>query len=224
MRMRHINLEILRRCLPDVPGIHGKDEYFNSVVLLLLISVDGEYHILFQKRSSKISQGGEICLPGGKYEESEDESLEIAVLREASEELGIPVGQMEILGRLDTIVAPMGATVDVFVGSTEVGMDEMRINTDEVEKVFSIPISYFYDVQPEEYRVMIEIHPSLINRKTKQKEMLLPAKELGLPEKYEHPWGGFKYKVFSYKTDEGVIWGITSRVIKDFVEKINSWE
>ena len=30
-------------------GINGKGEYFNSVILLLIIPIDGEYHLVFQK-------------------------------------------------------------------------------------------------------------------------------------------------------------------------------
>ncbi|MDF2844837.1 MAG: hypothetical protein K0R00_3263 [Herbinix sp.] len=32
-------------------GLYVNEEYFNSVVLLLMIPIDGEYHFIFQKRN-----------------------------------------------------------------------------------------------------------------------------------------------------------------------------
>ncbi len=219
--MRIRKLEDIRRHLPAHPGIQGKEEYFNSVVLLLLIPVDDEYHFVFQKRCPDIRQGGEICLPGGKYDPEKDLSLEMTAIRETSEELGIPGNMMRIIGRLDTVIAPMGATVDVFVGTSDVLLEEFKINTEEVEKVFSIPVSWFEQNSPEEYQVMLKVFPSYIDETTQQEIILLPSEALGLPEQYRKPWGGFKHKVFVYKTSEGIIWGITARVILDFVRRIN---
>ncbi len=218
--MKIDELNMLQNKLPDTPGINGKDEYFNSVVLLLLIPKHDEYHIVFEKRSLNMRQGGEICLPGGKYEKETDVSLEIAALRETYEELGIPDNRIEILGRLDTVIAPMGATIDVFLGVSDIALSEITINPAEVEKVFTLPVSYFEENIPEEYKIMIELHPSYIDKKTNQNVVLLPAEELGLPERYRVPWGDFKHKIYAYKTTEGVIWGITARIILDFINKL----
>lgn len=218
--MNNTTLHKIRPFLQLEPGIHGKEEYFNSVVLLLLIPVGCEYHMVFEKRNAGIRQGGEICFPGGRYEPSRDISPEKTALRETREELGIPEAEIKIIGRLDTILAPMGTTVDVFMGTSEVGLDEMRINPDEVEKVFAIPVTFFEEHDPEEYRVMVNVNPAYTDEKTGREIVLLPSRELGLPEKYWKPWGGFKYKVFLYQTDEGPIWGITARVILDFLRRL----
>lgn len=220
--MKISDLDILIKKLPVVPGINGKEEYFNSVVLLLLIQLNGEYHIVFQKRSSNIRQGGEICLPGGKYEKELDITLEAAAIRETTEEMGISREKISIIGRLDTVIAPMGATVDVFVATADIGLEDIKINPDEVEKVFALPVSYFQENSPEEYRVMLEIHPAYIDKKTSKEVVLLPSQELGLPERYWKSWGGFKQKVFVYKTFEGVIWGLTARIILDFIGRLKN--
>ena len=218
--MKVNDLASLANRLPSVPGIHGKDEYFNSVVLLLLIPVGNEYHIVFQERSAGIRQGGEICLPGGRYEE-QDGSLRQTAVRETSEELGIAPERIDILGRMDTIVALMGATVDVYVGTADMGLGDMEINPDESERVFTLPVSFFEENAPEEYAVRVEVHPSYIDQETRQEVVLLPAAELGLPSKYAKSWGGFRHKVLLYKTKEGVIWGITARVINEFISRLN---
>lgn len=214
-----MNLNDIKQKLPTIPGINGRDEYFNSVVLLLLIEVNGEYHIVFEKRANNIPQAGEICLPGGKCEL--EESLETTAIRETTEELGIPAERIQIIGRLDTLIAPLGVIVDVFVGTSDISLEEMLINTHEVSKVFSVPLSYFEQTKPEEYKVMIKVHPTYIDEATKQEVVLLPWQELGVPEKYASPWGKLSNQIFVYKTEGEVIWGITARIVRDFVGKIN---
>ncbi len=217
--MKIDGLEILKANLPRNPRLEGEDEYFSSVVLLLLVPIDGEYHILFEKRASGIRQGGEISLPGGQYDDADDSGEETAI-RETVEELGIEKEKIAIVGRLDSVFAPMGALVDVYVGTADIKMSEINANPDEVEKAFILPVSYFEKHGPEEYKVMVEVHPSYIDRKTGERIVLLPSEELGLPERYRKSWGGFKHRVFVYRTSEGTIWGITARIVRDFVKKI----
>jgi len=207
--------------LPAAPGIHGKDEYFNSVVLLLLIPVGDEYHIVFQERSAGIRQGGEISLPGGKMEKA-DTTPEMTAVRETSEELGIPRERIRVIGGMDTVVALMGATVDVFIGAADVALSDMRINRAEVEKAFTLPVSFFEAREPEEYHVRLTIHPSYMDEETGEEVVLLPAEELGLPHRYRKPWGGYKYRVLAYKTPQGVIWGITARIISEFINRLKA--
>ena len=217
--MKTKDLDTLARALPSDPGLEGRDEYFNSVVLLLLIPIRDELHIVFEKRAPGIRQGGEISLPGGRRDDSDD-SDEATAIRETTEELGIRKGKIKIIGRLDSVFAPMGAMVDVFVGTADVIMEDITINPDEVEKAFAIPVSYFEEHNPEEYRVIIEVHPDYIDKSTGRKVVLLPSEELGLPDRYKTTWGGFKHKVYAYRTSEGTIWGITARIVRNFVERI----
>jgi len=212
-------LDSLIKKLPESPGFEGEDEYLTSVVLLLLIPIDKECHILFEKRSPSIRQGGEISLPGGGTS-SDDISLRETAIRETTEDVGILPERIRIIGRLNSILAPMGAMVHVFIGYSEVMPQEIRPNAEEVEKAFLIPVSHFQNNPPEIYKVMTEIHPSYIDSATKKEIVLFPTKELGLPERYWNSWGGFKHNVYVYRTDEGTIWGITARIIRDFVKKL----
>ncbi len=215
--MRIKEFESLRSRLPKAPCLEGREEYFRSVVLLLLVPIGDEYHVIFEKRASGIRQGGEISLPGGRYDDG-DESGEATAIRETVEELGIIKEKIQIVGRLDSIFAPMGAMVDVFVGVSDVSLSELKPNPDEVEKAFALPVSYFRVNEPTEYKVRVEVHPSYTDKKTGEDVVLLPSKELGLPERYWKTWGGFTHKVFVYKTPEGTIWGITARIIREFLK------
>jgi hypothetical protein len=108
----------------------------------------------------------------------------------------------------------------VFVGTSDISLEELKINTHEVSRVFSVPLNFFEQTKPEEYKVMIKVHPTYIDEATKQEVVLLPWQELGVPEKYASPWGKLSNQVFVYKTEGEVIWGITARIVHDFVTKL----
>jgi len=210
-------LEDLKRKLPETPGIHGRSEMPTSVVMVLLVEIDGEFHFVLEERNANIRQGGEVCFPGGMFDENTDIYPEVTALRETTEELGILSDQIEIIGRLDTLVAAMGAVIEIFTGIMHDDISSIKINRDEVEKVFTIPVSYFMNREPEVHQVLIRLFSSEINKETGEEIVYLPVRELGLPERYIDPWGNFKQNVYVYKTAEGVVWGLTAKIIMDFI-------
>ena len=208
--------------LPVVPGINGKEEYFNSAVIVLLMLVNEEYHFVFQKRAANIRQAGEICFPGGKFDPAIDASFRDTAIRETVEELGVAADKISIIGNLDTVVATMGATVDAFLGILDLcSLDDLHLNYHEVERVFTIPVSFFEHNEPEVYKVNITVHPSYVNQ-VGEEVTIFPAKELGLPELYTKPWGNVMSNVFVYRVEGVTIWGITARFIRDVVAKLKS--
>jgi 8-oxo-dGTP pyrophosphatase MutT (NUDIX family) len=214
-----MNLSDIKQKLPTTIGINGEDEYFRSVVLLLLISIEGEWHIVFQKRAAGIRQGGEISLPGGQADASDKRPQDTAI-RETQEELGIPANKIQILGQLDTVLAPYGVMVEVFVGYADIQVTDMKLNNEEVEYVFSVPLSYFLNNQPEQYEVKTEIHPTTKHPETDEEIVLFPTKTLNIPVRYHKAWGHYHSKVYVYQVNGEVIWGITARIVKDFSNKI----
>ncbi len=207
----------LEKNLPKVPGILRKDEYLNSAVLIPLVLLDGEYNFLFEKRAASIRQGGEVCFPGGEFNPEHDSGYKDTAVRETAEEIGIDPGKIKITGILDTLVGPMGVTVDSFIGTIEISSPaEILFDKNEVEKVFFIPVSFFENRKPEEYYVRLEVHPTEIDKNGVKIETL-PVRDLKLPERYSKPWGGRKSRILVYKTDEGVIWGITAVLVHEVV-------
>jgi coenzyme A diphosphatase NUDT7 len=214
------DLEQLKNELPGYPGIQCREEYLNSAVLVLLVFIEGEYHFVFQERAANIRQNGEISFPGGICQ-SEDEGPEGAAVRETVEEMGIPSEKIRVIGPLDVLIAPMGAIVDAFVGVADIkGLDEISPNRDEVAEVFTIPVSYFESNAPQEYKAMLKVHPAAPDDKTGKEVVLFPARELGLPERYEKPWGNMKHTIYVYKVGERMIWGLTARLILDVVRRL----
>jgi 8-oxo-dGTP pyrophosphatase MutT (NUDIX family) len=214
------NLETLKNKLPLTPGILRKEEYLNSAVLIPLVYKDGEYHFLFEKRSEKIRQGGEICFPGGEFDPSIDKNFEETAIRETIEEIGVSKINISVIGILDTLIGPTGVTVDSFIGTINIDdIMNLQFDKNEVEKIFLLPVSFFTQNEPENYFVRMEIHPSEID-KNGDKIDILPVKELQLPDRYSKPWRGKRHKIYVYKTKEGVIWGITAVLIREIVKRL----
>lgn len=213
-------LRRLKRLLPDSPGIQGRHRYFNSAVLIPFVPRNGEYHLLFQVRASEIRQGGEICFPGGRFEPEIDNDYGDTALRETEEELGFPREEIELLGSLDTLVVPMGTAIEPYVGALPAdALKRITPDAGEVARVFTLPISFFVENDPEVYSVRVEVHPRKLENDGREIE-LLPAKELGLPERYHTSWGGNEVPIYVYRTLEGVIWGMTAELVIDLSERL----
>ncbi len=217
--MKKKNLKALVSNLPVSPNVLGRKRFFNSAVLIPIIKIKKEYYLLFQKRAANIRQGGDICFPGGGFEKDIDKSFLDTALRETNEELGIKADDITILGQLDTYVAPTGVIIDPFIGRVKKkAYNNMVIDKNEVEKTLLIPIDFFKDNEPIEYTLSHEIQPFKVDENG-NKEILFPVEELGLPDIYKKPWGNKRHKIWVYKYEGEVIWGITSVIIKDLIEK-----
>ena len=220
--MSHLTLENITLALANSPEILGKDKYFNSAVLVPLVEIDEKFHFLFEKRADHIRQGGEVSFPGGEFDNKKDQGLRHTAIRETTEELGLQQEKIKIIGKIGTLVAPMGVTVDAFVGLISIkSLDELAIDKNEVEKVFLEPMNHFLKQKPEEYTVKLEVHPSYTDENGKNVE-LLPVQKLGLPSRYSKPWRNGFHRILVYNSTEEVIWGITAEIIFELCRMINS--
>ena len=138
-------LERVRRALSNgearrisEPGLR------RSAVLLLLYCKDGEYTVLFNKRTHKVEfNKGEICFPGGGMDDGDTTFLETA-LRETHEEMGISPASVTVLGELGETTTRAGFVIRPFVGTIPYPY-EFRPNEDEVAEVLEAPVSSLLD-------------------------------------------------------------------------------
>lgn len=217
------NITILKSILSNETSIIGKERYLNSAVLIPILAIDDDEFILFEKRSAAVRQPGEVSFPGGHFDKKYDVDFLATAIRETTEELGIASEKINVLGKLGTLVAPMGVIVETYVGLLDVqNINELYIDQNEVERIFLIPLKHFLNTEPEQFNIRLEIHPSTVFKDGEKKE-LLPVKELGLPEKYSYPWKTEKYRVLVYRNNEEVIWGITAELIYELSKKINKY-
>ena len=216
-----IDLDALRERLPQNPGIATGERHPQFVVFVPLILVEGEHHMLFEVRAKGIRQEGEVCFPGGRHEPESDASVEETALRETEEELGIARAKLRILGRLHSIVTHWGALIHVCAGEVhDISPAELSLNQGEVERVLSVPFSFFASSQPERYQVRVETQPWFVDEEGRT-QILFPARELGLPRRYWNAWGAQMRPVYLYRYQGDVIWGITAEVIRDFVAAVS---
>jgi 8-oxo-dGTP pyrophosphatase MutT (NUDIX family) len=120
------------------------DRFRPSAVIMPLIWNEGEWHLLFTHRSHKLTEhSGQVSFPGGALEHS-DRSLQDTALREMQEEIGILTQDVEVFGSLGEMPVITGYLVRVFVGQIPWPY-ELKVNHDEVENVFTIPLCWLAD-------------------------------------------------------------------------------
>lgn len=207
-------LEILKSNLPDVVGILGKHEYFNSAVLIPIVFIDGEYQILFEKRSANIKQGGEICFPGGRIEDNDNDAVDTA-LRETREEIGLSPEKITVIGKLDILFGPRGVLVEPIIAEIKINnINELTLDKSEVEKVFFVPLSFFENNDPEYFKIHSTVKHKSFNSKGEEEELILPNNH-GNDTYYKDI-----REVLVYKTNNEIIWGITARLVYEVVQKL----
>jgi len=113
-----------------------------AAVLIPLFLKEGEYHILFTKRTVHLTHhSGEISFPGGVAEAEDSDSAETAI-RETFEELGIPPESVEVLGLLDDFRSIHGYLVTPVVGVVT-SHAPLTVNPQEIERVIEAPLYHF---------------------------------------------------------------------------------
>lgn len=192
--------------------IIGKERYFNSAVIVLIVEKNDEKYFLFEKRASSVRQGGDISLPGGKIEKGET-SLE-AALRECKEEIGLD--KICVKGKVGTLIIPSGTMVEAFLGTIkEERLKELKVNKDEVEECFLVPVEFFKENAPRIEKLEVETKPYYYENGEKY---TFPAVELNLPKMYHSPWKSSPREVFIYIYKDKVIWGLTAEIIKETIQ------
>lgn len=186
----HLNTRIPKR-------IEQEKEKVSAVMIPLIKKNDG-YHILFEVRSNKLShQPGEICFPGGKREAYET-SMEAAI-RETCEELLVSESDIVLYGPLDYFLSPAGLRIDAYLG--ELKNYDGQYSKDEVAEIFTVPLEFFQNTQPERYYNKVNMQP----------ENDFPFEKV--PGGRDYPWARGKYEVLFYEYEEHIIWGLTAKIL-----------
>lgn len=163
--------------------------YRNAAVLLPLACFENRWHLLFTRRSDALPEHrGQVSFPGGVIE-AEDRLAEDAALRETYEEIGIQPRDIQILGRLRDFPTITGYLIKPVVGVIPWPYP-LTLSTEEVSRVFLIPIEWLADPGHQE-----EI------------EMVFPN---GWKEKVIH------FQLY----DNEKVWGATARIAVDLLKAL----
>jgi 8-oxo-dGTP pyrophosphatase MutT (NUDIX family) len=136
-----------------VPAIPlDKYRWRRAAVLVPLLKLDDEWHILFTRRTEVVAEHkGQVAFPGGAAD-AVDATLEDTALRESQEEIGLPHETVKILGRLPDFYTITNFLITPVVGTIRWPF-EVCVSPDEVDRVFTIPLSWLvnrdhWDVRP----------------------------------------------------------------------------
>ncbi|ERL85960.1 mitochondrial coenzyme A diphosphatase NUDT8 [Dendroctonus ponderosae] len=111
-------------------------------VLIPLCLVDGKVAILYTLRAANLkSHRGQVSFPGGMQDVT-DRNLEQTALRETEEELGIERTNIEVWGSGNVIVTRLETSVTPVIGQIkgEYRKYDLKVNSSEVEDVFTVPL------------------------------------------------------------------------------------
>lgn len=115
-----------------------------AAVLIGLIARESGVNVILTKRAETLNNhSGQIAFPGGRIDD-EDASAEAAALREAWEEIGLDINEVEVMGRLPNYHTGSGYRVAPVIGFVREGAD-FKINPDEVDYMFEVPLSFLMD-------------------------------------------------------------------------------
>jgi 8-oxo-dGTP pyrophosphatase MutT (NUDIX family) len=173
-------------------------------VALPLIKRDGEYHLLYEVRAETLRrQPNEICFPGGKVEHCE--TTEDGAIRETTEELNISKDVIEMVDPLIPIMIPHNVMVFPYVVFLNTTFEELKANEDEVQELFTVPLSHLMAATPEKHII---------------------ESQVVVPENFpfdkiqngkDYKWNRSSYDVYFFEYDHKVIWGLTAKITAVFI-------
>lgn len=190
------------------PYINGYQSMKKSSVLIPLVKFNGKYSILFELRSKKMRhQPGEISFPGGAIEKNE--TPKEACIRETCEEIGVSEDDIHIISPLDIYVSHSNLIIHPYVGEIK-NISNLNINKDEVDHTFLVPIDYLIKYDPTLYTNDVKVIPN----------ENFPYEKIPNKEDYQFAMG--QYPVWFYEYKDYVIWGITARILENFLNFLRS--
>lgn len=177
----------------------------SAAVFLPLTEREDGFHVVFEVRASKLSvQPGEVCFPGGGIEEGE--TPREAAVRETCEELLVQPDQVDLKEEIPEYIGPGGLPLYAYYGF----LRDYRgtWSRDEVSRVFTVPLSWFYGHEPEIYRgKMVMDTPDDLPWDL-------------VPGGHNYAWRDLRFELPFYRDSHPLIWGMTARVMHTFVKML----
>lgn len=197
----------LKELLKDYkPYINGHQNMKKASVLIPIVRKNNEDFILFEVRSKTLrSQPNEISFPGGMIEKNETSIT--ACIRETCEELGTIDSNIEIVSELDLFLSPADIIIHTFVGFIH-DLESLNPNIDEVDHIFLVPLSHLLENEPLRYKNEVRVVPN----KNFPYDLI--------PNKENYKFKSGNYDSLFYKYNDYVIWGITGKILENFLNLI----
>jgi len=122
----------------------GDTVQHRAAAVLIPITDRAEPGVILTQRPTWLrSHAGQVAFPGGKVDDSDENSI-FAALREAEEELNIPPARVEVIGVADTYYSGSGYSIAPVIGIIPPDL-ELQPNPQEVEDWFEVPLAFLLD-------------------------------------------------------------------------------
>lgn len=131
---------------PELPAFQGilNGSPRQAAVLIPLLRQDGCWNLLFTRRNASLPEhSGQVAFPGGRSDPG-DSSPEQTALRETYEEIGVLAQDVRLLGRLGDYITITNYRVTPVIGVIPWPYP-LRLATEEVSRVFTIPLDWLAD-------------------------------------------------------------------------------
>jgi 8-oxo-dGTP pyrophosphatase MutT (NUDIX family) len=129
---------------PELKGELAAMAVARPAAVLVPILRRAELSVLLTQRAHDMpSHPGQISFPGGKLEEGDATPIACA-LREAKEEIGLPPGNVEPLGFLDSYRTGTGFQISPVVGLVDPNFEAV-LDPREVLEIFEVPLAFLMD-------------------------------------------------------------------------------
>jgi 8-oxo-dGTP pyrophosphatase MutT (NUDIX family) len=176
-------VKVFQKNEPSTPHQYRK----NAAVLIPILRQTNRWRVLFCHRSNTVkNHKGQVSFPGGEVE-PQDSSLIETALRESQEEINLHAGDVEIIG-----VMPAFDTISSFYLTPVIGVVKHPIRFKpskfEVERIFTIPLSWLADENNSEVRP------------------------------YQRENGTKSNVLFFKPYRNEIVWGITAVIVHQFIE------
>jgi 8-oxo-dGTP pyrophosphatase MutT (NUDIX family) len=116
-----------------------------AAVLVPLVSREGGLHVIYTRRSDRLSSHrGQVAFPGGRFDRT-DRDLLATALRETDEEVGIAPDSVDVLGSFE---GRQTRASEIFVTPFVGFVNEpfaLRPDPKEVAEIFEVPLSALED-------------------------------------------------------------------------------
>jgi len=122
-----------------------------AAVLVPIVRREPALTVIFTQRTAHLkAHSGQVSFPGGRAE-PHDPTPEHTALREAQEEIGLPLERVEVLARLPEYLTRTGFRVTPVVGLIEPPL-VLTPDPREVDEVFEVPLAFLLDPQNHQRR------------------------------------------------------------------------
>ncbi len=183
-----------------------------AAVLVTLLRRGRDARIPFTLRSENLgNHRGEISFPGGRCEPGEDGPR--TALREAFEEIALDPARIDVVGCLDDAVSVSGYVVTPVVGLCDNPPETCVADASEVREVFEVSLADLLDPNRShsEWWDLSRLPPGA------------PVEDLrrAATDSREFDSSTSRYRMYFFEAAPNrVIWGLTARILKGFLEPL----